>query len=341
MPRFIITGCAGFIGSTCMKKLYDNGYIVIGLDNMSYGYNDNIEWLKSADPNRVLFYNIDICNKEIFNIIEKDDIVIHFAAIAPLPVNQTNPYESISNNVGGTANVLEACRINGARHFILASTSAVYENNENYPSKEDSVLNPNLIYSLGKKFSEELCKSYNTNYGLHYTIFRFFNVYGPHHDCLRKNPPLIAYLVKELLQNNQPLLHSDGTQSRDYIYVDDLIELLFLVFNNLDIANNKIYNISSEESISVKDIVLYVQNMLKTDIEPIYRDPIKLWENNTELWDGIYPIKTEVVVREITKFSLGDSSLAFKDFGWKAKTPFRVGIFNTINDTVQTLTNNS
>ena len=341
MTRFVITGCAGFIGSTCMKKLYENGNIVIGLDNMSYGYNDNIEWINSVDKDKALFHNIDICNKEIFNIIKKDDIVIHFAAIAPLPINQTNPYESISNNVGGTANVLEACRINGAKHFVLASTSAVYENNENYPSKENFKLNPNLIYSLGKKFCEELCESYNTNYNLPYTIFRFFNVYGPHHDCLRKNPPLIAYLVKEFLENKQPLLHSDGKQSRDYIYVDDLINLLLLVFNNLNIANNKIYNIASEESISVRQIVSYVQNVLKTNIEPIYRDPIKLWENNIELWEGIYPIKHDIVINEITKFSLGDSSLAFNDFGWKAQTSFQDGIIKTINFTVNMLTHNS
>lgn len=335
--RIVITGAAGFIGSSLAHMFYELGHCVLGIDNMSFGYKDNLDWAKDISSNAFTFVKIDICSSELVQYIQKNDIVIHCAAIAPLPINQENPSFSITNNVSGTANLLEACRLKGAQRIILASTSAVYENSTSFPSRESDPIHPTILYSLGKKFCEDLCDSFYVNYGLTYTICRFFNVYGPHHDCLRKNPPLIAYIVKSFLEGKQPLLHSNGEQKRDYIYIDDILEFFKKIVSNLDTCKNKTYNLCSGESISVKDIVNYIQKYMNIQIDPIYRDPTLLWEKNDALWRGEMPFSKERLVHEVEKYSLGDSTAAQTDFSWKVLTPFSEGILKTLEHMMRLL----
>jgi UDP-glucose 4-epimerase len=333
--RIIITGAAGFIGSTLCQFFHRYPvfeFDVVGIDNMKYGAQlDNLKWCEHI-VERWTFIEADVCDAQMFNIIKPDDIVIHCAAIAPLPTNQEQPYLSVCNNIGGTVNLLEACRRNGAKHFLFASTSAVYENNTTFPLHEtDPILPPTLLYCSGKKYAEEVIESYYKLYNLPYTIFRFFNVYGPHHDCLRKNPPLIGYLVSEMLAGRRPLLHSNGTQARDYIYVDDVVALIDKCINNLDIARSKTYNICSNKTCSVRDIVQHVQTILGTQhIEPIYRDSKLIWEKNVALFEGHYPIKDEVIEHEVTKYSLGSYVSAQDDFGWIPITSLKDGLTRTI-----------
>lgn len=337
MQRVVVTGCAGFIGSLLSKKLVESGFFVVGIDNMSYGYEDNLSW--SHNISKFIFHKIDVLSESFIDIVKKDDIVIHCAGIAPLPINQEYPMKSIQNNVAGTANVLEACRIKGSKHFILASTSAVYENSKTFPSKESDPVHPTLLYSLGKKWCEELCESYSVNYNLPYTILRFFNVYGPHHDCLRKNPPLIAYIQQCFQKGVQPLLHSNGKQKRDYIYIDDLLDLILRILVNLEKANTKTYNICSGETISVEEIVKQIQDCMNVQTQPIYREPRLLWQQNTHLWTGEFPILPAVVEKEVVKYSEGDFTQASIDFGWTPKTSFKVGLMTTLRHSIELMRN--
>lgn len=332
MARIVITGAAGFIGSTLSEYFYKLGYTVLGIDNLLYGGQmDNLLWTTQNKDDRWTFVCMDVCSSEIVSHIEKDDIVIHCAAIAPLPTNQEQPYLSVCNNIGGTINLLEACRKKGAKHFLFASTSAVYENSEVFPSREsESIEPPTLLYCSGKKYAEDCIKSYWEIYGLPYTIFRFFNVYGPHHDCLRKNPPLIGYLVSCLLEGKQPLLHSDGTQRRDYVYVDDVVSLINYVVENLTLANAKTYNICSGQTCSVREIVDTVQTILGIYISPVYRDSKLLWEKNEGLYNAAYPIKDSVVQKEVTKYSEGSYEQAKRDFQWEPKISLEEGLRSTI-----------
>ncbi len=339
MDPIVITGGAGFIGSLLCNKMLDLGYSVTCIDNMSFGHSDNIEPL--LRNGRFRFVKMDVLDDKIGDFIEENAIVIHCAGIAPLPENQEHPRLSLSNNVAATANLLEACRIKGAKHFFMASTSAVYENNTEFPSKESDSVDPTILYSLGKKFCEDLCKSFYVNYGLPYTIFRFFNVYGPHHDCLRKNPPFIAYLVKSFLEGKQPLLHSNGKQRRDYIYVDDLLDLIVIIIGSLEKSAGKTYNICSGQTVSVEEIVAMTQEIMNVQISPVYREPHLLWEKNTGLWCGKRPIFTEVVRKEVVKYSEGSYAQAADDYGWKPKVDFRDGLRNTIEYSIQALRQNT
>jgi UDP-glucose 4-epimerase len=346
MQKLIITGAAGFIGSTLSEYFFKKGFNVVGIDNMKYGgQKDNLKWtleLNGNTQNTWKFYEIDVCSEHIKDIIDQDSIVIHCAAIAPLPMNQEYPYLSITNNIGGTVSLLEACRIKGVKHFLFASTSAVYENDNIFPSEESKAIEkrPFLLYSSGKLYAEECVKNYNEVYNLPYTIFRFFNVYGPHHDCLRQNPPLIGYLVREFLNGKQPILHSDGKQERDYVYVDDVVALIDNVINNLKIASNKTYNICSNQTSSVNKIVSIVQSIMNVHVDPIFRESKLLWEKNTILYDGMYPIKPSIVEKEVSKYSLGSYDSANKDFGWIPKISLQEGLTRTVKYTQNLLSKN-
>jgi hypothetical protein len=136
--RVVITGCAGFIGSSLCNHLLNCGKKVIGIDNFVCGYKENMD--NFIDRQSFEFHEISITDKSLINIIQKDDIVIHLAAISSLASNQENPYFSYNNNVAGTANLLESCRYNGVKYIIFASTSAIYENNDVWNEFNESML---------------------------------------------------------------------------------------------------------------------------------------------------------------------------------------------------------
>lgn len=329
----IVTGAAGFIGSRLCEALIELDQEVIGIDNLYCGYINNISEriLKNV---RFSFHNLSINDKTIKDLIKKDDIVIHLAAISSLASNQENPSFSYTNNISGTLNLLEISRVVGVSHFIFSSTSAIYENTDTFPLKETDDVNPNLIYSLGKKHCEELISSYNEIYGLEYSILRFFNVYGPNQDSERTHPALVPYLIKCFSNNEIPLLHSNGEQKRDYVFIDDIISL----FKKLIVHKplNDIINLSSGQVISVKEIVKLIKtNFTESNIEPIYRDPILLWEKATELWKGELPFSKTRMIQEVEKYTLGSIEKAEQLLGWKAETTMSDGLRICIQEKVK------
>ena len=324
----IITGAAGFIGSSLCEYFQKNNITHLGIDNFSYGYKDNI--YKNNDP-LFNFIELDICDESIVNYIEKGDIVIHLAAISSLPENQSQPVKSFRNNNLGTINILEASRIKGVSHFIFASTSAVYENATNYPCIEnEKIIQPNILYSLGKAHCEDYCKSFQALYGLPYTIVRFFNVYGPKNDYYRKFPPLIPYIIRELSEGRQPILHGTGLQSRDYVYIDDLINFINKIIS-LPIAQNNTYNISVNKVISVKDIFTIIQSKLNSTIEPIYKDESHFWDAYPTLNEGVYKLDSTYLYKEVNKFTQGDNSKAKNELNWIPEVSMETGIGKIID----------
>jgi nucleoside-diphosphate-sugar epimerase len=326
--RIVITGVAGFIGHSLVRKLLDEGYTVVGIDNFLCGYIENILGLDSNV--KFTFINKSILDKEIEFILKKDDILIHLAAISSLAKNQSEPSFSYNNNVCGTVSLLEMSRRVGIKHFIFASTSAIYENSNNFPLVESDNTPPDLVYSLGKKHCEDLIESYYKIYGLQYTILRFFNVFGKNQDANRENPALIPYIISMISKNESPVLHSDGNQKRDYVYVDDVNELILKVINKAP-SNDKI-NVCSGNIITVKDIVETIQCEMQNATQPIYRDPCLLWENNAKLWEGEMPFKKDRMREEVEKYTIGDGSNAYRLYGWKSKTDMVTGIKEIINN---------
>jgi UDP-glucose 4-epimerase len=320
--KVLVTGAAGFIGSQLSYKLEKEGYHVVMIDDMSFGYEDNliIDGKSFGE-----FHKMDIRNAETGSLYKGVDTVFHFAGISALPVNQENPFLSIEVNVAGTAQVLEQARINGVRRVVFASTSAIYENNETYPCFESDSVSPNLVYSISKRQCELLCLGYYKTYGLEVAIIRFFNVYGPHQDFRRTSPPFTSYVIRELLQNRQPVLHSSGDQKRDYVYVDDLNRLNMICMEH-PAAAGEIFNAASGVNYSVKEIYKMLATSLGSDIQPVFRPAGKFWDKYPSLFEGNYPLPESLIEKEVNKFTLGNADKAFQILGWKSEVSMEEGM---------------
>ncbi|WP_411678487.1 NAD-dependent epimerase/dehydratase family protein [Caproicibacter sp.] len=330
MPKVFISGAAGFIGSQLAYRLWKDGAQVVIIDNFSYGQEDNLIFPDHDFRSEIL--RMDVRDADaLYRLFEQEnfDYAYHIAAITPLPDCQMNPGEAVSVNVAGTVNVLEAARRFGCRKVIFASTSAVYENDTVFPSKEDRHELPSLIYPTTKYSAECFCKSYAKIYGMNVTCLRFANVYGPHIDCLRKQPPVAGYLIRELFYDRAPVLHSDGKQRRDFVYVDDLIDLALLVqkgdgYDCVNVSTCKSYSINEMYSILAK-------TMGKEQIKPKYVASSNYWNKYPELYEGKYTISNKALDNEVNKFTQCDNMHALEKYGWKPNTSFEEGLKNTVD----------
>lgn len=331
--KIVITGGAGFIGSKLGYKLHKDGYEVLLLDDLSSGYEHNL----SIDGESFgEFVKADITSAGLEKYFDGADCVFHFAAISALPVCQSDPGKAISVNTAGTANILEAARKAGVRRLVFASTSAIYENNTNFPCKEDDNVSPNLVYSVSKLNAETLCKAFSQVYGMEIVITRYYNVYGPHQDIVRKSPPFVGYVIKELLNGRAPAFHSDGEQKRDYVFIDDVNALNILCMTHPKAAGG-IFNVASGESYSVNQIFNIISSLMGTSITPTFREPEKFWDKYPELYQGKYPLDGKRLAKEVNKFSLGSTKAAEEKLGWRAVTSINDGLARTVEHARRTL----
>ncbi|MGI6680972.1 MAG: NAD-dependent epimerase/dehydratase family protein [Bdellovibrionota bacterium] len=326
--NILITGAAGFIGSQLAYRLWKNKENVILIDNFSYGQEDNLIFPDCDFRDKII--NMDIRDKVgIANLLKehKPDYIYNIAGIAPLPDCQLNPTEAIDVNLTGFVNILENARLYGVKKIIQASTNAMYENETEFPTFENNFKVPTLIYPNTKYCAERFAESYCKTYGMNITCLRFANVYGPHIDCLRKQPPFVAYMIRELYYDRTPIFHSNGEQRRDYIYVDDLIELAILV---KDSKGFDAINVSSNKNYSVNEIYELAQKIMGKNIKANYASDTHYWEKYPELYSGAYPIKEEILNREINKYSLCDNSLAKEKYGWEPTVSMEEGLRKVI-----------
>jgi len=324
MSKILITGAAGFIGSQLLHRLVKDGNDVIGIDNFSYGHDDNLEFEDGNYKEYVL--KIDIRDKETLDELFKEhqfDYVYNIAGIAPLPDCQSNPTEAVDVNVNGFVNILELSRRYGVKTVIQASTNAMYENEISFPCREDFRELPTLIYPNTKYCAERFGQSYADTYGMNVCCVRFANVYGPHVDCLRKQPPFVGYVIRELYYNRTPIFHSDGNQSRDYVYIDDLVQLLINVqackgFDTVNCSSNKTY--------SVNHIYNIVLNIMNKNIAAAYTGADNYWKKYPELYEGAYKIKEEILEHEVNKYSLCDNGYAGSKYYWIPQVDIEEGM---------------
>lgn len=322
LKKIVITGGAGFIGSQLGHHLHQKGHPVVLIDNLEYGYRDNLE----VDGKKFGSFILgDVLDPRIWEYLKDTDALFHFAALSALPVCQNQPQKATEVNVAGTAAMLEAARIHGVRRFLFASTSAVYEENTGTLS-EDQHVTPHLLYSATKQQSEIIVRGYDKVYDLDTVILRFFNVYGPHQDFRRKSPPFTSYIVRELAYGRAPVLHSSGDQSRDYIYLDDLMRL---VTSAMDVpaARGQTFNVASGKSHSVKEMYGIVAKLLqKENISPIYHTAGDFWKAYPELFQGAKPIQRSILEKEVNKNVLGNNNKAKEILGWEPKVSMEEGL---------------
>ena len=331
----LITGAAGFIGSQLAYRLWKDGNSVKLVDNFSYGLEDNLIFEDHDFCDEIYRYDIrDVAFMESIFETGGFDIIYHFAAITPLPDCQNMPIEAVDVNVRGTVIILDLVRKYGVKKMIFASTSAIYENNHDYPSVEERVQRPSLIYPSTKYTSEQFCKAYFDAYGIPIVCLRFANVYGPHIDCLRTQPPVMGYIIRELYYGRRPVLHSTGDQRRDFVYVDDLIELAVRVQQG---EEYDVVNVSTGSTISINEIFTIIKKYMKSELEPIFEKVEHYWINYPDLYKEPYPISADLLKREVLKYTCLSNEHAYKKYGWNPKTSLLEGIQKTIDFSLDVL----
>ncbi|MCM1540495.1 MAG: NAD-dependent epimerase/dehydratase family protein [Blautia sp.] len=328
--KILITGAAGFIGSQLAYRLWKDKNEVVLIDNFSYGKEDNLLFEEHSFTNEVI--RMDIRDRiGIADLLKNGnfDYIYNIAGIAPLPDCQSAPQEAIDVNVIGLVNLLENGRKYGVKKVIQASTNAIYENETEFPTVENKFNLPTLIYPNTKYVAERFAESYCKTYGMSVTCIRFANVYGPHIDCLRTQPPFVAYMIRELFYDRVPVFHSDGNQRRDYVYVDDLVELAIAVQEG---EGFDCVNCSSFRNYSVNEMYAIASRIMKKSIQPKYAEDGHYWAKYPELYEGVYRIKDTILKDEINKFSLCDNTYAMKKYGWSPKIDIEEGLRRVIQN---------
>lgn len=328
--KILITGAAGFIGSQLAYRLWKEKNELILIDNFSYGKKDNLLFPEHDFNDEVI--NMDIRDRQGIAKIFQDnkiDYVYNLAGIAPLPDCQSDPQEAIDVNVIGFVNLLENGRKYGVKKIIQASTNAIYENEVTFPTVENNFNVPTLIYPNTKYTAERFAESFCRTYGMSVTCIRFANVYGPHIDCLRKQPPFVAYMIRELYYNRTPIFHSDGNQRRDYVYVDDLVNLAIAVQNG---EGFDCVNCSSFKNYSVNEMYEIACRIMNKHITPEYASDSHYWEKYPSLFEGVYKIKETILKDEINKYSLCDNTYAREKYGWKPEITIEEGLRKVIEN---------
>jgi len=267
---FVVTGGAGFVGSNLCESLLNMGHIVHCLDNLSTGKFENMN--SFIDNTNFKFVNGDIRDFDTCAEITKGaDFVLHQAAWGSVPRSIKQPllYESI--NVVGTLNMLEAAKKNKVKKFVYASSSSVYGDEPTLPKiegKEGNLLSP---YAITKRTNEEYGKIYSTVYGLDTYGLRYFNVFGKRQDPDGDYAAVIPKFIKLLLKGEQPIIFGDGTQSRDFTYIENVIEAnLRACFVSSDCAGD-VFNIAYGGQNSLIEVFDILKKALDIDnVEPIY-----------------------------------------------------------------------
>lgn len=264
---FLVTGGAGFIGSNLCEAILNMGYKVKCLDNLSTGKQDNVD-LFINHPNYT-FIKGDIRDLETCLEATKGvDYVLNQAAWGSVPRSIEMPllYEEI--NIRGTLNMLEASRQNGVKKFVYASSSSVYGDEPNLPKKEGREGNLLSPYALTKRVDEEYAKLYKKLYGLDTYGLRYFNVFGRRQNPEGMYAAVLPKFIKMLLNGEQPTINGDGKQSRDFTYIDNVIEANLKACLASSEAAGETFNVAYGGREYLIDIYYYLINALGVDVEP-------------------------------------------------------------------------
>lgn len=260
--KVLVTGGAGFIGSHLVDRLIEIGHEVAVVDNLSTGKEENIN-------RRAKFYRLDIRDSKLEEVFasETPEIVNHHAAQVSVTKSVTEPLWDAQINILGSLNLLELARPYKVKKFIYASTGgAVYGEPEYIPADEEHKVAPLSPYGISKFMVEKYIAVYGHNYGLPYTILRYSNVYGPRQDP-HGEAGVVAIFNQQMLANIQPTIFGDGSKTRDYVYVADIVEANILALSQGD---GEIYNLGWGKEITDYSIFDEVRKALNYSGEPSY-----------------------------------------------------------------------
>jgi nucleoside-diphosphate-sugar epimerase len=272
--RILITGGAGFIGSHLASRLLNEGLEVTVIDNLDTGRLDNLSHHK--DREEFHFIKGDIRDHNLVKETMKDiDAIFHEAALASVTLSVKNPLLTNDINVTGTLNLLKASSDLNVQRFIYASSAAVYGDTPSPQKREDMTPNPTSPYGVSKLAAENYVKLFHKVYGLETVSLRYFNVYGPRQrfDIQCAYGGAITIFTNRLLKNMPPIIYGDGEQTRDFIYIQDVIEANTLALKNKNAAGEA-FNIGTGTNISVNQVANTLKEIMnKETLKTIHTDP--------------------------------------------------------------------
>jgi UDP-glucose 4-epimerase len=297
--KILVTGGAGFIGSHIVNTYINAGHDVIVIDNLSSGE------IKLVNP-KAKFYHLDIHSPEVKTILEKEKITVinHHAAQISVSVSISNPLFDANSNIIGTLQLLQNAVSLKVEKFIFASTGgAMYGEQKTFPASEEQPCKPLSPYAISKLSAETYINYYCTQYGLNTTVLRYSNVYGPH-----QNPHgeagVVAIFCERLLKDQQPIINGDGEQTRDFVYVQDIVQANTIALNP---QCSGLFNVGTGKETSVYSLTQYLlkASAIAASIE---HGPAKKGEQ---------------------KRSSIDSAKLLKGFGWKPSVSLEEGLLET------------
>ncbi|MCK4738564.1 MAG: SDR family oxidoreductase [Deltaproteobacteria bacterium] len=272
---FTLTGGAGFIGSNLALKLLELGQKVKVLDNFMTGSKRNIEEIKDFAKKidgSFSFIEGDIREPEACaEAVRGADFVIHNAALGSVPRSVEDPLTSSEINIGGTLNMMVATKDAGIKRFVYASSSSVYGDAEKLPKVEGDEGMPLSPYAVTKCSNELYGAAFKNSYGLSTVGLRYFNVFGPRQDALSPYAAVIPIFVSKLLKNEAPMINGDGETSRDFTYIDNVVEANIKAVFAPELVSGKAFNIAYGGRVTLNKLYEAIRELLgKSDIDPIY-----------------------------------------------------------------------
>jgi len=269
--KALVTGGAGFIGSHTAERLINDGNEVVIFDNFSTGKEKNINFINRYENNskKIRIIRGDIKDYDsCLSACSEAEVVFHMAALTSVKKSMINPHDYNETNIGGTLNLLNACRELNIKKFIYASSSAVYGNANKVPFREEAA--PMIIspYALTKLAGEHYLGIFRENYGMKCIALRFFNIFGPGQN-LDSDSVVIPKFINCMLNDENPPVNGTGKQLRDFTYIDDAVEAVILAANS-ESASDFIFNIGSNKGCSVIELVDILNNILGKSIEPAF-----------------------------------------------------------------------
>jgi UDP-glucose 4-epimerase len=300
MEKFLVTGGAGFIGSNICKKLVSDGCFVRVVDNLLTGKRSNLATILD----KIEFIEADMGDEEIARTCMKDiDCCLHQGALPSVPRSVDDPAATHRHCLDATFTLLVAARDAGVKRFVYAASSSAYGDTPTLPKIETMLPRPLSPYAASKLAGEFYCSVFYKVFGLETISLRYFNVFGPHQDPTSQYAAAIPAFVTAVLKNKPPTIYGDGLQSRDFTYVDNVVQANLLAATAKN-TTGQVINIACGQAVTVNDVIDTINNLLGKNVRPIYADPRP----------------------GDVKHSLADITLAEKTIGYKPAVFFKQGL---------------
>ena len=267
MAHFLVTGGAGFIGSNLASGLLALGHRVRVIDNLSTGFLANLADFR----NEIEFLEGDILSHDTLRqAVQGVDYVLHQAALPSVPRSINDPCSSNENNVTGTLNVLVAARDAGVKRVVYAASSSAYGNNPTLPKVETLQAMPLSPYAISKYTGELYCQVFNSIYNLETVCLRYFNVFGPRQNPASQYAAVIPKFINTIKNNEAPTIYGDGEQSRDFTYIENVVQANIKAALAPHEACGRVFNLACGSRTTLNELVALLKDLMQSKVEPVY-----------------------------------------------------------------------